>query len=84
MLIRPLSESGALAAAGDIIRESGADSLAAARPPSCSVRPKPRFYTIAVYFGAAKVKKSRYAIPAALLADLTGFAVAALTARLLY
>ena len=40
------------------------------------------FYTISVYFGAAGIKKTRYAIPAALLADLTGFAVAALTARL--
>jgi len=42
------------------------------------------FYTISVYFGAAGIHKTRYAIPAALLADLTGFVVASLTCRLFY
>ena len=36
-----------------------------------------------VYFGAAGVRRTRYAVPAALIADLTGFLVAALTARFL-
>ena len=31
------------------------------------------FYTISVYFGAAGVRRTRYAVPAALLADHTGF-----------
>jgi spore maturation protein B len=31
------------------------------------------FYTIAVYFGAVKVEKTRHTLPAALTADLTGF-----------
>jgi spore maturation protein B len=30
------------------------------------------FYVIAVYFGAVQVKRLRYAIPVALLADLVG------------
>ena len=42
------------------------------------------FYVIAVYFGAAGIKKTRYAVPAALCADLTGFVVSALTVRLLW
>ena len=37
------------------------------------------FYTISVYFGASGVRRTRYAVPAALLADLTGFCVAAPT-----
>ena len=41
------------------------------------------FYTIAVYFGAAGIKKTRYAVPAALCADIAGFLAAALTTRLL-
>ena len=41
------------------------------------------FYTISVYFGAAGIKKTRYAIPAALFADLVGFCTASWTARLL-
>jgi spore maturation protein B len=42
------------------------------------------FYTVAVYFGAAGIRRSRYTIPAALAADLTGFAAAALTVRLFF
>ena len=42
------------------------------------------FYVIAVYFGAAGIKKTRYAVPAALCADLTGFVVSALTVRLFW
>jgi len=41
------------------------------------------FYAISVYFGAAGIQKTRYAIPAALIADFTGFFVAALTVRFL-
>jgi spore maturation protein B len=42
------------------------------------------FYTISVYFGAAGIKKTRYTLIAALLADLTGFIMASLTAKLFY
>jgi spore maturation protein B len=41
------------------------------------------FYSVSVYFGAAGIKKSRYAVPAALIADLTGFIVASSCGRLL-
>ena len=40
------------------------------------------FYTISVYFGAAGIRNTRHTVPAALVADLTGFAVAALSVRL--
>ena len=42
------------------------------------------FYTIAVYFGAAGIKRTRYAVPAALCADLAGFFFASLTVRLFF
>lgn len=42
------------------------------------------FYTISVYFGAAGIRKTRHAIPAALIADLTGFILSALTVRLFF
>ena len=42
------------------------------------------FYTISVYFGAAKIRRTRYAVPAALIADLTGFLASALTVRLFF
>ena len=42
------------------------------------------FYTIAVYFGAVGITRTRYAVPAALCADLTGFLAAAWAVRLLF
>ncbi|MFR6425556.1 MAG: hypothetical protein ACLUNO_08410 [Oscillospiraceae bacterium] len=39
------------------------------------------FYVLAVYFGACGVRRSRWAIPAAIAADLTGFVVAAALVR---
>ena len=42
------------------------------------------FYTISVYFGAAGIKKTRYTIPAALIADFTGFFVASLAVKLFF
>ena len=41
------------------------------------------FYTISVYFGAAGIQKTRYALPAALFADFVGFFMASLTTRFL-
>jgi spore maturation protein B len=37
------------------------------------------FYTIAVYFGSTKIKKIRHTLFCALMADLTGFIVSAVT-----
>ncbi len=76
LLIRPLSGSGALAVGGELMATYGPDSTigrTAAVMLGCS---ETTFYTIAVYFGAAKIKKTRYAIPAALIADLTAFLAA--------
>ena len=42
------------------------------------------FYTIAVYFGSAGIRKTRHAIPAALVADLTGFLASALAVRIFF
>ena len=42
------------------------------------------FYVVAVYFGAAGVRRTRWAVPAALCADLAGFAASALAVRLFF
>lgn len=81
VLIRPLSGSGALAVAADIMSTYGPDSLIGRTAAVMLGSTETTFYTIAVYFGAAKIRKTRYAIPAALAADLTGFVMAALTVR---
>ena len=84
LLIRPLSGSGALAVAGELIVRYGPDSAIGRTAAVMMGSTETTFYTVAVYFGAAGIQRSRYTIPAALIADLTGFIAAALTARLFF
>ena len=82
LLLRPVSGSAALAVGADLMAQFGADSLIG-RTAVVLGSTETTFYTISVYFGAAGIRRTRYAVPAALIADLTGFLVAALTARFL-
>ena len=84
IFIRPLSGSGALAAGADIISEYGADSFIGRTAAVMLGSTETTFYTIAVYFGAMGIKNTRYAIPAALCADLAGFIAAGFAVRLFY
>ena len=84
VLIRPISGSAALAVGADLMTAYGPDSLIGRTAAVMLGSTETTFYTVSVYFGAARIRKTRYTVPAALLADLTGFAVAALTVRLLY
>lgn len=83
VLIRPFSGSGALAVGADLMARYGADSLIGRTAAIMLGSTETTFYTISVYFGAAGIKKTRYAVPAALIADLTGFIVASFCGRLL-
>ena len=84
VLIRPLSGSAALAVGTDLMREYGVDSQIGRTAAVMLGSTETTFYTISVYFGAAGVKKTRYALPAALIADLTGFCMAALSVRVFF
>ena len=84
MFLRPVSGSGALAVGGEIMAEYGPDSYLGRCAAVMLGSTETTFYVIAVYFGAAKIKRTRHAVPAALAADLTGFAVAAATVRLFF
>lgn len=83
MLIRPLSGTGALAFASELINTFGPDSEIGRIAAVMLGSTETTFYVIAVYFGAVGIKKSRYAIPAALIADLVGFIMAGISVRLL-
>jgi spore maturation protein B len=84
MLIRPVSGSGALAIASDIISAHGPDSYPGRVAAVMLGSTETTFYTIAVYFGSAGIYKTRHAIPAALTADLVGFLASALCVRLFF
>ncbi len=84
VLVRPLSGSAALAVGADLMAQYGPDSLIGRTTAVMLGSTETTFYTISVYFGAAGIKKTRYTIPAALIADLTGFLVASLTVKLFF
>lgn len=83
-LLRPFSGGAATAAAADVIGSCGADSLAGRTAAVMLGSSETTFYVIAVYFGAAGVKKTRWAIPAALCADLAVFLSSAWICRLIW
>ena len=84
VLVRPVSGSAALAVAADLMAYYGPDSLIGRTAAIMLGSTETTFYTISVYFGAARISRTRYAVPAALLADLAGFVTASLAARLFH
>lgn len=84
IVVRPISGSGALAAGADIISSCGADSLAGRTAAVMLGSTETTFYVLTVYFGAVGVKKSRWAVPAAVCADLAGFIASAWAVRLFF
>lgn len=84
MLIRPVSGSGALAVASDLILTYGPDSYEGRVAAVMLGSTETTFYTIAVYFGSAGIFRTRHTIPAALAADMTGFLASALAVRLFF
>lgn len=84
LLVRPVSGSAALGVGAELIETYGPDSLVGRTAAVMLGSTETTFYTIAVYFGAAKVARTRYAVPAALCADAAGFLAAAWAVRLLF
>ena len=84
VLIRPISGSAALAVGAELMAEHGPDSLIGRTVAVMLGSTETTFYTVSVYFGAVGIRKTRYAIPAALFADLVGFFMASVTARLFF
>ena len=84
IFLRPVSGSGALAVGSELMSRFGSDSYIGRCAAVMLGSTETTFYVIAVYFGALGIKKTRHAVPAALVADLTGFVMAALTVRLFF
>ena len=84
VLIRPISGSAALAVGADLMAQHGVDSQIGRTAAVMLGSTETTFYAISVYFGAAGIHKTRYTVPAALIADLTGFVMAALTTKLFF
>jgi spore maturation protein B len=82
LVVRPLSGGAALGVVGDVLRSDGPDSYAGRLVSVMAGSTETTFYVLAVYMGAAGISRYRHALPAALLADLAGFAAAVVAVRL--
>lgn len=75
-LMKPLSGSGARGMMVEQMNTFGADSFVGRLASVFQGSTETTFYTLAVYFGAISIKKTRYALGAGLFADLCGIIAA--------
>ena len=83
-IVRPFSGGAALAAGTELIKNYGPDSYIGRVAAVMLGSAETTFYTIAVYFGAIHLDRTRYAVPAALIADVTGYIASAMAVRLFF
>ena len=69
-ILRTLTGSGSLAFTTDLIKTYGPDSLMGRMAATMYGSSETTFYVLAVYFGAVSVKRTRHAVPAALIGDV--------------
>lgn len=69
-ILRSLTGSGSLAFTTDLVKTHGPDSLLGRMAATMYGSTETTFYVLAVYFGAVGVRRTRHAVPAALIADL--------------
>jgi spore maturation protein B len=75
-ILRSLTGSGSLAFATDVVKTAGPDSLLARTAATMYGSSETTFYVLAVYFGAVGIRKTRHAVPAALVGDIVAAAAA--------
>ena len=83
-VLRPLSGSGSLGVAAEIIQAHGPDSLIGYLASTIYGSTETTFYTLAVYFGAVGIRDTRHTLPACLLADVAGILAATFIVNLLF
>jgi spore maturation protein B len=75
-ILRSLTGSGSLAFTTDLVKTAGPDSLLARTAATMYGSSETTFYVLAVYFGAVGIRKTRHAVPAALIGDIVAAAAA--------
>lgn len=77
-MLRPISGSASLAVATDIMKTYGVDSKIGLITSTIMGSTETTFYTIAIYTGSIEVKKIRFVLVAALIADFVGMLTSAI------
>ncbi|KAB3531871.1 spore maturation protein [Alkaliphilus serpentinus] len=82
-LMRPFSGSGSLGILKDIITTYGPDSFVGRVASTMMGSAETIFFTMAVYFGAVGIQKSRHTVVAALLSHLAAVLASVLICRII-
>ncbi len=83
-LMKPLSGSGSRGLMIDLMNTHGADAFVSRVSAAIQGSTDTMFYVLAVYFGSVGVRKTRYAVGYALLADVSGSVAGVLAAYLFF
>ena len=83
MLIRPISGSSSIAVATDIMKNYGVDSKIGIMASIIMGATETTLYTIAIYTSSVGIKKTRFVIFAALIADIVGMLVSVAICQIL-
>lgn len=84
ILVRPLSGGAALGITTGLLQHFGPDSMVGRLASTIQGSTDTTFYVITLYFGSIAVRRTRYALPVALIGDLAGFIAAVLICHLLF
>ena len=82
-LLRPISGSGTLSFLEQIFKNHSPDSTVGLIASVLAGSSETTFYTIAIYFGAVNISKTKYALPAALIGDFVGMIMSVISVNLL-
>ncbi len=82
-MLRPISGSGSIAIATDMMKNYGVDSTIGMMASTIMGSTETTLYTIAVYTSCVKIKKTRFILLAALIADVVGMLVSVAICRIM-
>lgn len=83
-ILRPISGSASMGIATDIIKNCGVDSKIGIIASCIMGSTETTLYTIAVYTSCVKIKKIRFVLVAALIADLVGIVTSVIICQNMY
>lgn len=82
-ILRPISGSSTIAIATDIMKTYGVDSNLGMIASTIMGSTETTLYTIAIYTSSLKIKKTRFVLFAALIADIVGIVTSVVTCQIL-
>lgn len=84
IIMKPISGSGSLAIVKDILTHNGPDSFIGRAASTMMGSSETIFYTMAVYFGAVGITKTRHTLSCAMIAHIAGVIATIYVCRIVF